>query len=90
MDRHRHSFVYRRNLKDLDEPARAEADEENDRLLNIDQVRGILNCSRSHVYNLIQAGELSAVTIGSVKGKRIRASDIDRYLSSKTEGGAEK
>lgn len=78
----KHSFVYRRNRPDLqEEPGRPGPD----RLLNIEQVRARLNCSRSHIYNLIQSGDLEAVTLGNSKGKRVYESEVDRYLQSRRE-----
>jgi excisionase family DNA binding protein len=74
------SFVYRRNRPDLKNGDSASTD----RLLNIDQVRRRLNCSKSHVYNLIQAGDLPAVTLGASKGKRVYESEVDEYISKKT------
>jgi excisionase family DNA binding protein len=75
----RHAFVYKRSRPDL---KNAEAGR-HDRLLNIDQVRRRLNCSKSHVYNLIQMGELSAITIGATKGKRVYESEVMNYLAER-------
>jgi excisionase family DNA binding protein len=74
----KHAFVYKRSRPDL-------KDADKDRLLNIDQVRRRLNCSKSHVYNLIQMGELPAVTLGASKGKRVYESDVNTYLAEKQE-----
>ncbi len=81
MTTQRHSFVYRRNRPDLKSPEHSRGD----RLLNIDQVRRRLNCSKSHVYNLISSGELPAVTLGESKGKRVYEADIDQYLNDRAE-----
>lgn len=77
----KHAFVYRRNRPDLKNGDKSRTD----RLLNIDQVRRRLNCSKSHVYNLIQAGGLPAVTLGDSKGKRVYESEVDLYLERKQE-----
>ena len=77
----KHAFVYKRNRPDLKDADAAR----HDRLLNIDQVRRRLNCSKSHVYNLIQMGELPAVTLGTSKGKRVYESDVENYLAGKDE-----
>jgi excisionase family DNA binding protein len=74
----KHAFVYKRSRPDL-------KDADKDRLLNIDQVRRRLNCSKSHVYNLIQMGELPAVTLGASKGKRVYASTVEDYLAERAE-----
>lgn len=57
----------------------------HDRLLNLDQLRRRLNCSKSHVYNLIQMDELPAVTLGASKGKRVYDSAVVEYLDRKQE-----
>jgi excisionase family DNA binding protein len=79
----RRSFVYQRNRPDLNEGS--SKSNKPDRLLNIDQVRKKLNCSKSHVYNLIQCGELASVTLGKSKGKRVYESEVDRYVEEKWE-----
>ena len=77
----KHAFVYKRNRPDLKDGDAAR----HDRLLNIDQVRRRLNCSKSHVYNLIQMGEMPAVTLGASKGKRVYESEVAFYLERKHE-----
>jgi excisionase family DNA binding protein len=77
----RHAFVYKRSRPDLKDAG----SNPQDRLLNIDQVRRRLNCSKSHVYNLIQMGELPAVTLGESKGKRVYESEVETYLSRKND-----
>lgn len=54
-----------------------------DRLLNVEQVRSKLACSRSHVYNLIERGELAAVRIGTRQGLRIKQGEISRFLNER-------
>ncbi len=52
-----------------------------DKLLRISQVATRLNCSRRHVYNLIDRGRLAAMSIGEKgRGKRVRESDLNRFL----------
>lgn len=80
MTTHRHAFVYRRNRPDL---AAGSSQPAPDRLLNIDQVRRRLNCSRSHVYNLIQTGQLPATTLGESKGKRVYESTVEAFIARK-------
>ncbi len=53
-----------------------------DRLLNVQQVRSRLECSRSHVYNLINQGEIPAIRIGVRQGIRVRESEVDRFLEA--------
>ena len=81
MTEQRHAFVYSRNRPDLQNTGQGRTN----RLLNIDQVRRRLNCSKSHVYNLIQSGELPAVTLGASKGKRVYESEVERYLERRQE-----
>ncbi len=54
-----------------------------DRLLNVEQVRIILNCSRRHVYNLIEDGDLPGFKIGGRGGIRVRASKLDAFLEKR-------
>lgn len=54
--------------------------EKKDRLLNVEQVREHLKCSRTHVYNLISAGVIEAFRIGSRKGLRVRESVVLRFI----------
>ncbi|CCK81220.1 helix-turn-helix transcriptional regulator [Desulfobacula toluolica] len=51
-----------------------------DRLLNVDQVGQRLQCSRRHVYNLIEKGALPAFKIGSRQGIRVKESKIEKFL----------
>ena len=51
-----------------------------DRLLNVDQVRKILGCSRRHVYSLIEKGALPAFKIGRRQGIRVRESLVKKFL----------
>jgi|GEM_PF-3049393 len=81
MTENQHAFVYRRNRPDLQDGSQARTD----RLLNIDQVRRRLNCSKSHVYNLIQAGDLPAVTLGASRGKRVYEAEVSLYLERKQD-----
>ncbi len=53
---------------------------EKDRLLNVEQVRERLNCSRRHVYNLINMGDLKALKIGDRNGIRIKQSILEDFL----------
>lgn len=80
MNTPRHAFVYRRNRPDLDDTGRPPAPPSQDPALNIDQVRQRLNCSRSHVYNLIQAGQIDAFRIGNRNGMRVMESEVRRFV----------
>ena len=51
-----------------------------DRLLTVEQVRKMLGCSRRHVYNLIEKGDLPAMKIGSRQGIRVKESKLDKFL----------
>ena len=78
----RHSFVYERNRTEnrLDT---------KDRLLNVEQVRKVLNCSRSHVYKLLESGRLEGITIGGRKGKRVYETEVNRFIQSLLEKNLE-
>ena len=53
---------------------------EKEILLRVDQVAGILNCSKRHVYNLLAAGDLELRKTGEVKGYRIPTDSVRKYL----------
>jgi len=52
-----------------------------DKLLNVEQVRKRLKCSRRHVYNLIEKGELPAFKIGVRQGLRVKESQVELFLA---------
>lgn len=59
-------------------------------LSSIAEAAKVLDCSRGHVYNLIAAGELSAVDIG-ITGRpktRVLASELEDYIARKTRRAA--
>jgi len=53
---------------------------EKELLLRVDQVAALLNCSKSHVYNLLAAGDLELRRTGEVKGYRIPTDSVRKYL----------
>ncbi|MCP3941687.1 MAG: helix-turn-helix domain-containing protein [Desulfobacteraceae bacterium] len=53
-----------------------------DKLLNVEQVRKRLECSRRHVYNLIDRGDLPALKIGNRQGIRVKESAVEIFLDS--------
>lgn len=55
-------------------------------LLDVNQVRLRLGCSRSHVYTLINEGKLLCVRIGRTKGFRVPEKSLRAFLSSRSEG----
>jgi excisionase family DNA binding protein len=53
------------------------------RLLDFFQAADALGCSRTHIYDLVAAGELTPVNISAVRGgskTRIDAADIDAFI----------
>ena len=54
--------------------------EKKDRILNVEQVRQQLKCSRTHVYNLINTGVIDAFRIGSRNGLRVKESAVRRFI----------
>lgn len=67
-----HAFVYKRSLRP-----------QEDKLLTVDQVSRRLNCSKSHVYNLVNCGALPALKTGERKGLRIRESEFNIFVEKK-------
>ena len=51
-----------------------------DKLLNVEQVRERMQCSRRHVYNLIAQGDLAAIRLGIRQGLRIRESEVEKFF----------
>ena len=49
------------------------------RLLKIPEAAAELSIGRSRLYELLQAGEIKAVKIGS-RGVRVPASELDRFV----------
>ena len=50
-------------------------------LLTVGEVAQLMRVSNMTVYRLIKSGQLSAIRVG--KNYRIRAADIDRYLTER-------
>ncbi|WP_418063936.1 helix-turn-helix domain-containing protein [Pimelobacter simplex] len=53
--------------------------------MSVTEAARVLSCSRGHVYNLIAAGELSAVDIG-IEGRsktRVFANELEAYIQRK-------
>ncbi|GAB7079565.1 helix-turn-helix transcriptional regulator [Megalodesulfovibrio paquesii] len=48
--------------------------------VNWKQACKILECSKSHFYNLVNAGELPAQRSGKVRGVRVLRSDCEKFL----------
>ncbi|HEX2425135.1 MAG TPA: helix-turn-helix domain-containing protein [Actinomycetota bacterium] len=54
----------------------------NDRLLTVAEVAAVMRVSNMTVYRLIKGGELPAIRVG--KNYRVRESDVDKYLSTRS------
>lgn len=54
------------------------AEKDTDKL-NWQQACKVLDCSRSHFYNLVNAGELASERSGRVKGVRVSLEECLRY-----------
>lgn len=48
--------------------------------LNWQQACRLLECSKSHFYNLVNSGEIPAQRFGKIRGIRVRKSDCQEYL----------
>lgn len=57
------------------------------RLLSVADVAESLGCSRGHVYGLIGTGALTPINItaGKRSKTRIRESDVEAFIDSRTE-----
>lgn len=58
---------------------------QHEKLLDVQQVRKRLNCSKSYVYALIDRGELLCIKLGKVKGYRIPEEAVDQYMAEKSD-----
>jgi len=56
-----------------------------DRFLNVEQVADRLNCSRRHIYNMINYGKIKAFKIGGRNGFRIRESVLEEFIRDREE-----
>jgi excisionase family DNA binding protein len=54
----------------------------DDRLLTVSEVAAVMRVSNMTVYRLIKGAELPAIRVG--KNYRVRESDVDRYLSTRS------
>lgn len=54
--------------------------ERQEATLNWQQACKILNCSKSHFYNLVNSGELPAIRSGKVRGVRVTRQSCESYL----------
>ena len=83
----KHSEVYSRNRKDLGGVVISK----KDKALTVEQVRKRLNCSKSHVNNMINEGKLKAFKIGTIRGRRVYVSEVENYKENQMKkfGGVE-
>ncbi len=58
-------------------------EEKRDRFLRVEQIHEILNCSRRHVYNLIEQGDLPGFKIGGRGGIRVRESKLEAFIAQR-------
>lgn len=54
------------------------------RKLNWRQACKLLDCSRSHFYNLVNSGRLPSTRNGEVKGVRVWEKDCEAYLQGQS------
>ncbi|NDY56668.1 helix-turn-helix domain-containing protein [Desulfovibrio sulfodismutans] len=48
-------------------------------VVNMARVRELLGCSRSHVYRLVERGELRAIKVGDSRGLRVYLSSVESF-----------
>lgn len=58
-----------------------------DELLTVEEVAKALKVTRQHIYDLMRANRLPYVQIGLTRGRRIRKSALDAFLSGGDKGG---
>ena len=64
--------------------------EDKGRKLNWEQAIALLDCSRSHFYNLVNSGRLPATRNGEVKGVRVYEADCQEYLRKNNAAQSQK
>lgn len=57
-----------------------------DELLTVEEVARTMKVTRQHIYDLMRAGRLPYVQIGLRRGRRIRRSALERFLSEGNRG----
>lgn len=57
------------------------------RLLTVEDAAGFLSVSRSRLYELIAAGELSSVSIG--RSRRVSLGDLEEFVESRRRPGTD-
>ena len=56
------------------------------KLLRVSECAKRLNCSRKHVYYLIESAELAALSIGrNGKGLRVRECDLNKFIEDRSQ-----
>ena len=50
------------------------------RLLSPEEAADVLGCGRSHIYRLIQSGEVRSVKVGRLR--RVPSSEVEAYIES--------
>ena len=58
-----------------------------DRLLRIPEVCERLNHGRTRVYELLSSGQLLSVAVGPRGRRRVRESDLNKFIASLGDGG---
>lgn len=58
----------------------------DDELLKVDEVAKILKVTRKSVYDLMRAERLPYVVVGVTRGRRIRRSALEAFLSGASRG----
>lgn len=60
-------------------------DTTSERLMNVDEARALLDCSRRMMYMLAQRGEVPSVRVGRLL--KFRKMDLLAWISRNTRGG---
>lgn len=61
---------------------------ESGALVTVDETCALLALSRATVYRLMSAGELPSLQAGIKGARRIRRSDLDRFIERRLSAGA--
>jgi excisionase family DNA binding protein len=56
-----------------------------EKTLNVMETAAMIFCSRSHVYKLLEAGEISGYYTGNRRGLRVIVKSVDEFIERRKE-----
>ena len=56
-----------------------------EKTLNVMETAEVISCSRSHVYKLLEAGEITGYYTGNRRGLRVIAGSVNEFVERRKE-----